>query len=68
MCYFVIVLGAVFSHELIQQIMQNTTRQSRTKDCTDPSMACYLIDDGAFLIATNQDKYETSVSCPLFSL
>ncbi|KAL4227116.1 hypothetical protein ACF0H5_015089 [Mactra antiquata] len=62
--YRAAVLGAVFSHDLMQQRMQDKARRSsaNTRDCSDPStLACYLIDDGGFLIATNQEKYNTSI-------
>ncbi|XP_060595875.1 voltage-dependent calcium channel subunit alpha-2/delta-2-like isoform X2 [Ruditapes philippinarum] len=60
--YKAAVLGAVFTHEHIRDTMIKVSNQTSIGDCGDPSTtACYLIDDGAFLIATNQEQYETSV-------
>ncbi|KAL5014791.1 hypothetical protein ScPMuIL_009061 [Solemya velum] len=49
------VAGAVFSHTLLIEKMQNASVQPDTLNCRDiNNLSCYLLDDGAFLIATNQ--------------
>ncbi|XP_052250046.1 voltage-dependent calcium channel subunit alpha-2/delta-2-like isoform X2 [Dreissena polymorpha] len=53
----VAVTGAIFSHHFIQdQLIRNV------EVCNSSStVACHLLDDGAFLIATNQPHLNTSV-------
>ncbi|XP_053376800.1 voltage-dependent calcium channel subunit alpha-2/delta-2-like [Mercenaria mercenaria] len=60
--YKAAVLGAVFTHDHIRDTMVKTSSQTSIGNCGDPSTtACYLLDDGAFVIATNQEQYYTSV-------
>ena len=64
MFVYIAVIGLVFKQDSLKSTMEDLTRNSHgLYDCGDSeSMACYLLDDGAFVIATNQDKFNTSVS------
>ena len=57
------VVGAIFTHQSIQERLETTATSPNVYDCgSSDNLACYLLDDGAFLIATNQDSSNTSVS------
>ncbi|XP_021347654.1 voltage-dependent calcium channel subunit alpha-2/delta-2-like isoform X2 [Mizuhopecten yessoensis] len=59
------VAGLFISHETIVDVMLKTIEKntkSGTLSCSDTAeMLCYLLDDGAFLIATNQPDKETEI-------
>ncbi|KAL3853325.1 hypothetical protein ACJMK2_016873, partial [Sinanodonta woodiana] len=56
--YKIAVAGAVFTHDSIRNCMQDATLDSASGqelNCLNSSvLICYLLDDGAFVIATNQ--------------
>lgn len=54
----------ILTHKYIQKIMGETlTSTQENLNCSQPEkIACHLLDDGAFLIATNQPKLENNVS------
>jgi len=58
------VPGLILTHKYIQNILQKKLHNtSGSTNCDQPDkLACHLIDDGGFLIATNQPKLNTSVS------
>ena len=63
MILFLPVVGAIFTHQSILDRLQSVANSSVFDSCANSSsLACYLLDDGGFLISTNQESSKTSVS------
>ena len=61
--FFLTVLGTIFTHKSIRDRLEKATTSMMAYDCRDVDyLGCYLLDDGAFLISTNQESSRTSVS------
>ena len=52
------VYGVIFSHQTILDQVTTVVEVCRDHE----NIACHLLDDGAFLVATNQPNLNTSVS------
>ncbi|XP_052779430.1 voltage-dependent calcium channel subunit alpha-2/delta-2-like isoform X2 [Mya arenaria] len=55
--YKAAVYGVVFSHQTVLEGLKKRVQVCVQSDVT----ACHLLDDGAFLVATNQHNFNTSV-------
>jgi len=66
--YKPVVTGAFVEHSRLLHILEQQTMDSDKMGCADiDHVYCYLLDFGAFLIATNQeDKYPEVYLCLMF--
>lgn len=53
------VVGFQFLHSALQGLFQNITDtcENCTANCKHPDVACYLIDNHGYILASNDDKH-----------
>lgn len=61
---FVAVIGAIVDHDFLLQMMNSSSKSGDSVySCKDVDNAvCFLLDDGAFVVAANHPDYHLQVT------